>query len=371
MAADTDERRDLLLHHLFRRRRPPACSAGDHDGDHPHARLRRDRRRRSDPHAPGKTRVRAVAGGTAARVRVAERAVGGVVGATRRQLAERRADVRLQRRLRRHRRPRPRRPRTLARRDRGSDAGGGRRLWLRAAHEGVPLVARRARHLRAPAGPVRLLERDRADRRDGRDRLHLAGSPAARTRAVERARLPRDRPAARHADARLLARCAGRAGGGPGAVVRRRAAAPARRRRAAPRRRRRRAGGRLGLLAERPQQRQRRAPRTRGGRTPARRAAARDVAGARDRGDGDRLLHRPACAFTRGPQQRRGGSAEHPRARRRRLRGRARRQPPRAHRQHLPRLQYAHQHPRAGPRRDARPPDRDRQRARASTGTRR
>ena len=65
------------------------------------------------------------------------------------------------------------------------------------------------------------------------------------------------------------------------------------------RRARRRARGRVGLLTERPQQRQRRAPRARDGRAPARRAAGRDAAAARARGARDRLLHRPARAFAR------------------------------------------------------------------------
>ncbi len=89
-------------------------------------------------------------------------------------------------------------------------------------------------HLRTPERTVRLLERDRADRRDGRDLLHVARRAPHRARAAERAGLSGDGRAAADADARLLARRAGGAGRRPGAVVLRRAAAPARRRRADP-----------------------------------------------------------------------------------------------------------------------------------------
>ncbi len=94
--------------------------------------------------------------------------------------------------------------------------------------EGLPGVARRGRRLRAPACAVRLLERDRPDGGDGRDRLHVAGRPAHRACAAQRACLPGDGVDAADADARLLARRAGGARARPGAVVLHRAAAPAR-----------------------------------------------------------------------------------------------------------------------------------------------
>ena len=70
--------------------------------------------------------------------------------------------------------------------------------------------------------------------------------------------------------------------------------------------RRGRPGGRVGLRAERPQQRQRRAARARGRRAPARRAAAGDAAAARARRAGDRLLHRAARAVAERPAQNAG-----------------------------------------------------------------
>ncbi len=131
---------------------------------------------------------------------------------------------------------------------------------------------------RAPAGTVRLLERARPDRGDGRDRLHVAGRPPARTRAAERDGLSRLRRAAAGAAARLLARGAGRARRRGRAVAGDRAAAPARRRRAAGGDARRGGGGGLGLLTARPQRRKH-PPRTARGRRPrARRAGAGDGA---------------------------------------------------------------------------------------------
>src|SRR6185312_4059766 len=50
-----------------------------------------------------------------------------------------------------------------------------------------------------------LLERDRADRGDGRDRLHLARCPALRPRAAQRACVPGDGADARDGPARVLA----------------------------------------------------------------------------------------------------------------------------------------------------------------------
>ena len=363
VGADAAEHRDLLLHHLLRRRRLAARPADDHDGDHPHARLRRGRGRRGDPDAARQTRIRAVAGGAAACVHRADGTVGGVVRAAGQQLAGRRTHARLQRRIRRRGRARPRGPDALAGGARRGHAGSRGGVRLRAAHEGVPRGAGRPRHLRAPAGAVRLLERDRIDRRDGRDRLHVAGSAPGRTRAAERAGLPGHGPVAAHADAGLLARRADRAGGGSRAVVLHRAAAPARRRRAAEWRRRCRAGGGVGFLQARAQRRQRRAACARDRRAPARRAGGRDVDRARDRWAGVRLLHRPTtgwAGFSPDTPQRRGDSVEHPGARRGRLRGGARRQPPRVYRLDLSWLPLAHQPPRGGPPEYAGSPDRDR-----------
>ncbi len=79
--------------------------------------------------------------------------------------------------------------------------------------------------------PYRLLERGRADGRDGRDQLLVARLAAHRPRAAAGARLSGDGRAAADARARLLARRARGARAGAAAVVLRGAAAPARARR--------------------------------------------------------------------------------------------------------------------------------------------
>ena len=107
------------------------------------------------------------------------------------------------------------------------------------------------------ARPLQLLERDRPDGGDGRDRLHVAGRPARGARAAQRTGLPGDGADAADADARLLARRAGGARARRGAVVLHRAAAPARRGDPDQRRGVRGRGGGVGLLQARAEQRQR------------------------------------------------------------------------------------------------------------------
>ena len=268
-----------------------------------------------------------------------------MVGGARGELARRRADARLQRRAGRRRSRScacsPERWPALLGGITLAAVGGVR---LRAGQQGVPL-AQPDQPAGAPAGTVRLLERARADRGDGRDLLHVAGRPPARTRAAERAGLPRLRAAAADAAARLLARRAGGARRRRRAVAVRRAAAPARRLGAAGRRRRRRGGGGLGLLPARAQRRKRRARRARGRRSRARRDHARDGR-SRSRSWGWRSpssppARRPARRARRRAGHRPVGARGAGRARADRRRAGA--QPPRPDRQRLARGQLADQ----------------------------
>src|ERR1035441_6153758 len=167
-------------------------------------------------------------------------------------------------------------------------------LRLRTGDQGIPRQARPVQHVRAPGGTVWILERHRPGGRDGGDLLHVAGRAPRRPCAVERIGLPGHGPVAAHADARLLARCAGRFRGRPGAVARARAASPARRGSADHGRARCRGCGGLGLLHARAQLGKGVAGRTRHRRAPARRAAGGDARGTGARGAGDRVRDRPA-----------------------------------------------------------------------------
>ncbi len=295
MVADAARRRRHLLRHVRRRRRPQPDRHDDRRG-RPDDRLGADHRGGRPVRRSARARLGSVAGRAAARARRADGAVGRLVGAARRQLQDAGrmlayaaffgAAVALARTI-------PARwPAVLG----GIVARGGRRLRVRAADEGLPGALRHRRRVREAARSIQLLERDRADRGDGRDRLHVARRAPLRARAAERARLSGDRPDARHADARLLAWRADLARARPRPLVLHRAAAASRGRGAAERRRRRRDRDRLGLLDAGARRRKRRARGAHARRAPARRAAARDGRAAERRRPRVRLLHRPSGA---------------------------------------------------------------------------
>ena len=317
----------------------------------------------------GRRAYRSVVGGSAARTRRALGAVGDLVGAARRQLAGRRAPVRLQRRVRARRAARARCPRALVGGARGGAARRGDRVRLCAAQQDLPRRDRRRSEqwacLRPAASAVRLLERDRPRGRDRRDRMYVARRPPRRARAAERTRLPSDGADAGDAAARLLARRTRGAGARAGAVAVPRPVAPARGGRALQRRARGARGGRVGLLPTRAHHRRHPACRTGHRRAPARGAARRGAYRAHARRSRDRLRLRPPGALAADAQTCGHGATRASRDRRDRPRRTAHRQPPRPVRQHLAHRQHAHQPQRPGTRQRPWAAHRDRQRARA------
>ena len=247
-------------------------------------------------------------------------------------------------RVRRRGGARPAGPGALARARIRSRGRGRRDLRLCAARQGVPGDDQRTGPSGTPAGPVLILERDRADGRSRASRLRVGRRPRGREPLGQGAHRARNRAARHGADAVVLARRADRRRGRSRRVVRARSDASAGDAAARAGDDRRCGGERVGDQAQRDHRRQHRARRPHERRARVRRGPRRG-----DRDHGDR--GRDRCVRTRADQ---GGGVRAPANRHRadRLRGAGTGRGGRRHgrvlartdRRDLARLDHAHQH---------------------------